>query len=117
MSKSSKRISIYEAGQRQKIGLFRILFAMIKDIRDSWDLILQLYKRDFLMKYKQSFLGMGWLFLGPLLGFVQWVFMNTAGVLNPGEFNFPYPAYVLISTTIWGVFAISYIVLPDTECR
>jgi lipopolysaccharide transport system permease protein len=66
------------------------------------------------MKYKQSFLGMGWLLLGPMLGFIQWVFMNNAGVLKPGEFDFPYPAYVLISTTIWGAFANSLLAASKT---
>jgi lipopolysaccharide transport system permease protein len=30
--------------------------------------------------------------------------MNATGILNPGEVGIPYPAYVLISSSIWGLF-------------
>ncbi len=107
-------ITIYEANQRQKIGLLKILIIMIKDIILYRELIWQLFKRDFLMQYKKSFLGFGWILLSPLIGFASWVFMNAAGVLNPGDINFPYPAFVLISTTLWGFFTNSLIAASRT---
>jgi len=39
------------------------------------------------------------------MGIVSWVFMNATGVLTPGEVGIPYPAYVLLSTTIFGLFS------------
>lgn len=47
---------------------------------------------------------MGWLFISPVLGIISWVLMNSTGILNPGDTGIPYPAYVLLSTSIWGLF-------------
>lgn len=77
---------------------------MIKNIIDSRELIIQLFKRDFFAVYKKSFLGSAWIFISPVIGIVSWVLMNYAGVLQPGDVGIPYPAYVLISTSIWGLF-------------
>lgn len=77
---------------------------MFHNIRASKELIWQLFVRDFVAVYKKSFLGMGWLFISPVIGIVSWVLMNSTGILNPGDTGIPYPAYVLLSTSIWGLF-------------
>lgn len=99
-----ERVTIYEPNYRSKIGFFKVWAIMIKNIIDSRELIYQLFKRDFLMSYKKSFLGMGWIFLSPIIGIVSWVFMNYTGVLKPGDVGIPYPAYVLLSSSLWGLF-------------
>ncbi len=110
----SQTTTVYEANQRRKIGLIRIWIVMVSDVIRCRELIWQLFKRDFLMQYKKSFLGFGWIVLSPLIGFVSWVFLNTAGVLSPGEIDFPYPAFVLISTMLWGFFTNSVIAASRT---
>lgn len=107
-------IVIYEPNSRQKIGIFRVWIIMAQNIISSRELILQLFKRDFLMAYKKSFIGIGWIFLSPLIGIVSWVFMNSAGILNPGDVGIPYPAFVLISTSIWGLFMGFYTSATET---
>jgi lipopolysaccharide transport system permease protein len=107
-------ITVYEAHQRRKTGLFAAVCIMTVDVVRCRELIWQLFRRDFLMQYKKSFLGLGWIVLAPLIGFASWVFMNAAGVLNPGDMDFPYPAFVLISTTLWGLFANSVIAASRT---
>ncbi|MBN2106676.1 MAG: ABC transporter permease [Deltaproteobacteria bacterium] len=77
---------------------------MFKNIILSRELIVQLFKRDFFAAYKKSFLGIFWIFIAPLIGILSWVFMNAAGVLNPGDVGIPYPAYVLLGSSIWGLF-------------
>jgi lipopolysaccharide transport system permease protein len=77
---------------------------MVSNIVSSRQLIYQLFKRDFFASYKKSFLGIGWIILGPIFGIISWVFMNATGILNPGDVGIPYPAYVLLSTSIWGLF-------------
>jgi lipopolysaccharide transport system permease protein len=77
---------------------------MVNNVITSRQLIYQLFKRDFFAAYKKSLLGMSWIIIGPLFGIVSWVFMNATGVLNPGDVGIPYPAYVLLSTSIWGLF-------------
>lgn len=95
---------IYEPNQRIKIGYFQLWKMMFQNIIGSKDLIWQLFRRDFLMAYKKSFLGMAWIFISPVVGIVSWVFMNATGILNPGDVGIPYPAYVLFSSSIWGLF-------------
>jgi len=77
---------------------------MSRNIYHSRELILQLFKRDFFASYKKSFLGITWIFISPLMGIVSWVFLNATGMLQPGDVGIPYPAYVLIGTTMWGLF-------------
>lgn len=110
----SSEITVYEAHQRRTISLFAAVCIMAVDVVRCRELIWQLFRRDFLMQYKKSFLGLGWIVLSPLIGFASWVFMNAAGVLNPGDMDFPYPAFVLISTTLWGLFTNSVIAASRT---
>ena len=102
-------ITVYEAHQRRRTGLFAAVCIMTVDVVRCRELVWQMFKRDFLMQYKKSFLGVGWILLAPLIGFASWIFMNAAGVLKPGDMDFPYPAFVLISTTLWGLFTSSVI--------
>jgi lipopolysaccharide transport system permease protein len=102
------KTTIYEANQRSKTGFLKTLLVISQNIYDSWDLIYQLYRRDFLMNYKKSFLGFGWLLFAPIMGILSWVFMNIAGVITPGDVGVPYPVYVLLSTSIWGLFMSFY---------
>jgi lipopolysaccharide transport system permease protein len=95
---------IYTSDYRNNLGLFKTLIIMISNTIKSKDLIFQLFKRDFFAVYKKSFLGLGWIIISPILGVLSWVFMNATGVLNPGNVGIPYPAYVLISSSIWGLF-------------
>jgi len=77
---------------------------MSRNILDSRELIWQLFKRDFFSSYKKSFIGITWIFVAPIMGIVSWVFLNMTGMLHPGEVGVPYPVYVLIGTSMWGLF-------------
>jgi lipopolysaccharide transport system permease protein len=102
------KIVIYEPNQRARIGWIRTWIILTRNVIDSWELIIQLFKRDFLMSYKKSFLGMGWLIITPIMGILSWVFMNATGVLTPGDVGIPYPAYLLLSTSIFALFQSFY---------
>jgi len=107
-------ITVYEPQQRRRTGMLAVARIMAADTLACRELIWQLFKRDFFMQYKKSFLGFGWLVLAPLVGFAAWVFLDAAGVLNPGRLDFPYPAFVLISTTLWGFFTSSVVAASRT---
>lgn len=100
----NKTITVYEPNQRRKMGIIKIWTVIIRNIMNSRELIWQLFRRDFLMAYKKSFLGMAWILISPVIGIISWVFMNATGILSPGDVGIPYPAYVLLSTSIWGLF-------------
>jgi len=100
----TQNITIYEPNQRKNIGFFKLYLVMFKNIIKSRGLMWQLFRRDFLMSYKKSFLGISWIFISPIIGIISWVFMSFTGILNHGDIGIPYPAYVLISSSIWGLF-------------
>ena len=110
----SKKITIYEPNQRHKLGIFKIWLVMAKNIIKSRELIWQLFKRDFLAGYKKSFIGITWIFLAPIAGIASWIFMQQTGLLNPGETGIPYPVYVLIGSSMWGLFMGFYAAAAGT---
>src|ERR1700722_12292795 len=83
-------------------GIFRTAAGLVGDIHRYRFLIWTLFSRDFKAQFKQSFLGYLWAALGPLLGVFSFVFMNYAGILNPGPTEVPYPVYAFIGTSLWG---------------
>lgn len=97
-------VTIYESDSREKVGFIEGWKIMFNNIIDCRELIYVLFKRDFFSSYKKSFLGLTWLFVSPVLGVASWVFINAAGILHPGDVGMPYPAYVLLSTSIWALF-------------
>ncbi|KKP95267.1 MAG: ABC-transporter integral membrane component [Candidatus Moranbacteria bacterium GW2011_GWE1_36_7] len=111
---TEKEIIVYQPNSRQKTGFLKSLFLMAKNIKNSRELIWQLFVRDFLAAYKKSFLGIGWIILAPIFGIVSWVFMNYAGVLKPGDVGIPYPAYILLGTSFWGLFMGFYTSAAET---
>lgn len=102
--KHGSTVTIYEANSREKVGFFEGWKIMFNNIIEFRELIYVLFKRDFFSSYKKSFLGMSWLFVSPILAVVSWVFINATGILQPGDVGIPYPAYVLLSTSIWALF-------------
>ena len=101
---SEPQITVYRPNQRHELGMFRTWGVMLKNISASHELIWQLFKRDFLAGYKKSSIGFTWIFLSPLIGIISWVFMQKTGLLHPGDVGIPYPAYILIGTSMWGLF-------------
>jgi len=71
-------------------------------------LLQQLVKLRLLADLKRSFLGWLWLLILPLFAILTWIFMKGAGILEPGEIEIPYTAFVLLSTTMWALFFDTY---------
>lgn len=97
-----------ESKMRRPLNLFR---EMWWDLLGSRELAWQLMKRDISAQYRQSFLGLAWAIIPPLVAAAGFTFANNANVLNIGETDLPYPAYVLFSTALWQTFVES-ITLP-----
>ncbi len=101
---SNKSITIYRPNQRHELGFFHTWVVMAKNVITSRELIWQLFKRDFFAAYKKSFIGITWIFISPIMGIISWVFLQKTGMLKPGDVGIPYPAYVLIGSSMWGLF-------------
>ena len=101
---SASEVTIYRPNQRHELGFFRTWLVMSRNVYNSRELIWQLFKRDFFASYKKSFLGITWIFITPIVGIISWVFLQKTGMLRPGNVGVPYPAYVLVGTSMWGLF-------------
>jgi lipopolysaccharide transport system permease protein len=83
----------------------RFLREMYRDLQASRELAWRLFVRDTSAQYRQSMLGYLWAFLPPLVASVPFIFLKSQGVVAIEGTSIPYPAYALIGTIIWQVFA------------
>lgn len=83
----------------------QFLRGMFRDLQASRELAWRLFVRDTSAQYRQSLLGYVWAFLPPLVASVPFIFLNSQGVVTIEGTLIPYPAYALIGTIIWQVFA------------
>jgi lipopolysaccharide transport system permease protein len=107
-------VIIYKPNQRAERGFLSTWRIMFGNVFKSRELIYQLFRRDFVMQYRKSFLGLGWVLISPIVGVVSWIILNSAGVLQSGDVGVPFPAYVLVGTTIWGLFIGLYQASSET---
>lgn len=82
----------------------RLLRDMLRDISESRELALRLFLRNVKSKYRQTMFGYVWAFLPPVVTTVVFVFLNSQKIINVGDTDIPYPAYVLIGTLLWQGF-------------
>ncbi|MCB0596481.1 MAG: ABC transporter permease [Lewinellaceae bacterium] len=81
---------------------------ILKNIRAYSFFIRQLVRINILKDFKRSYIGLLWLFILPVISVIIWILLNGAGIIEPGDTGIPYPAFVLLSTAIWGFFAEIY---------
>lgn len=93
---------------RRPLSLFK---DMGRDLLESRGLAFQLLKRDISAQYRQSFLGITWAIIPPIVAAAGLTFATKSNVLNIGETDLPYPAYVMFSTALWQTFVES-VTLP-----
>ena len=80
------------------------------DIKEIWryrDLLWIMAKRNLQASYKQTVLGYGWFFIGPILTTIMYtiVFGNIAGIPTDGV---PKPLFYLAGTSCWGFFVVCF---------
>lgn len=93
-----------ESRIRHPISMMR---EMGRDLLASRELAWRLFIRDISAQYRQSFLGILWAFIPPIVAAGALVFARNAGVVNIGETDIPYPAYVTFSMALWQTFTES----------
>jgi lipopolysaccharide transport system permease protein len=80
---------------------------MVHDLLASRELAWRLLVRDLSSQYRQSFLGIFWAFVPPIVAAVGLTLASNAKILNVGETDLPYPAYVMFSMALWQTFVES----------
>jgi len=99
---AGKEVRVYEATGSGP-GPFGSLGLAARELSRSRHVLWHLFVRDFVAGFRQKLLGYLWIVLTPLFGIASFVFMQWTGILNPGAVEIPYPVYVYIGTTIWGL--------------
>lgn len=82
----------------------KLLKQMWQDLLASRELAWQLLVRDIRAQYRQSFLGIAWAFLPPMITAAGFTLANKANVINIQVTDIPYPAYVMFSMALWQTF-------------
>ncbi|WP_107667441.1 ABC transporter permease [Cyanothece sp. BG0011] len=96
-------VVVYEPNSRVRHPI-KLLQEMWYDLLASRELAWQLFQRDIQSQYRQSILGVLWIFIPPLVSAVGLTFLREARVLNLGDTPIPYPVYVALSMTLWQTF-------------
>lgn len=73
-------------------------------IRNRW-LTFQLFRRDLLAAYKQSFAGLFWALIMPLLSVGTFILLNRSGVFSIGDIKTPYSIYAILGMALWQLFS------------
>lgn len=81
----------------------KLLKESLKDIWDSRFLARQLAERDIKAQYRQSFFGILWALITPLLTAAVWIFLNLSGTVQVSDTGIPYPIYVFSGTLLWSI--------------
>ena len=98
-------ISIYEPDSQIRKGYFKLWKEMFHEIKDSKWLIWQLFLSRFKGSYSQSFFGIAWVLISPLVALVTFIVLRGAGLFDVGEIEVPYAIYALLGLTFWQIFA------------
>ena len=102
-------IVTYEPDNSLKKGYAFLLRDIVNEfIVNRW-LFGQLFKRDFLAVYKQSFIGVFWALIIPLISVGTFVLLNRSGIFVAGSINAPYPVYAVLGMAFWQLFSTGLI--------
>ncbi len=103
--KNEQATTVYSAAGYYNQGIIFIVKAMFKETLDARELIYRLFLRNMTVRYKQSLLSWGWIFLMPFITMLTFLALNVSGVLSIGQLNVPYPIFGLLGVSIWNIFA------------
>ncbi len=102
---STDNITVYDGTSRERIAL-SAWKQMFRELWDSRELIHRLVGRNFAGQFRQSFLGYIWMVLPPIATTLIFTLLKQANVMTipMPEGSMPYTLFVLVGTTIWGLF-------------
>jgi lipopolysaccharide transport system permease protein len=102
-SKNNTHVKVYEPNHIVKAGI-RVWGEMFRELVDFRGLIWRLVVRDISARYKQSFLGIFWAFLAPLVMMVVFVWVKNKNILPIADTVMPYAAFVFLGQIVWLLF-------------
>lgn len=97
--------STYEPDNFLKKGYLSIFSEIFNELKKNRWLTYQLFKRDFFAMYKQSFIGIFWAFIVPLVSVGTFIILNRSGIFLVGNIDVPYPIYAVLGMAFWQLFS------------
>ena len=107
-------ITTYEPDNSLKKGYLAIFGEIFNELKKNRWLTYQLFKRDFLTIYKQSFIGVLWALIIPLVSVGTFIVLNQSGVFTIGDINVPYPIYAILGMAFWQLFSTGLVVSSNS---
>ena len=104
-----KIVVTYQPDNSLRKGYLSIFSEIRSELKKSKWLAYQLFKRDFFAIYKQSFFGILWALIIPLVSVGTFIVLNRAGVFTIGEIDVPYPVYAVLGMAFWQLFSAGLI--------
>jgi len=104
----------YEPDNSLRKGYVSLLGEISVELATSRWLIYQLFKRNFVAVYKQSFIGFFWVFLIPVMSVGTFIFLNNSGVFRVGDITVPYPVYAMFGIAFWQLFSSGLIACSNS---
>lgn len=98
-------ITIYQPDNSLKNGYLLTFQQIYQELVDNRWLMYQLFKRDFSTMYKQSFIGLLWIFIMPIINVAIFAMLGSSGIFNYGKIGVPYPVYAVLGISLWQIFA------------
>lgn len=102
-------ITTYEPDNSLKKGYLSIFMEIFNELKKNRWLTYQLFKRDFLAVYKQSFIGSVWALIIPLISVGAFIILSRSGIFSIGNIKAPYPIYALLGMAFWQLFSTGLI--------
>jgi len=110
----SEKITVYEPDNSIKKGYLNIFREIGSDLKNNRWLTWQLFKRDFIAAYRQSFIGILWAFIIPLISVSTFVILSQSGILNLGSIAVPYPIFAVLGMAFWSLFSMGLIACSNS---
>jgi len=112
-----KTITTYEPDNSLKKGYLSIFGEIFDEIIENRWLTYQLFKRDFFSMYKQSFIGILWTVIIPIVSVGTFIILNKAGIFTIGDINVPYPIYAVLGIAFWQLFSSGLVIGSNSLVR
>lgn len=105
----TETITTYEPDNSLKKGYLSIFSEIVNELMKNRWLTYQLFRRDFFAVYKQSFIGVLWALIIPIVSVGTFIVLNQSGIFTVGEINVPYPLYAILGMAFWQLFSTGLI--------
>ena len=82
----------------------QFLSQLASDLQRSREIGWKFFKRDFVVRYRQSLLGVSWALIMPVVSVGIFLMLQRSGVLNTQSLTVPYSHYLFFGLTLWYFF-------------